>query len=464
MPDPTLPQPLPVAKPKTAKPKITPISGPVVEALLNLNKEIIFVRSTKEIVSLIPDTDETKLQYTSVYNFKTADYSNCCIEVNGAPVYLAELWMKFPRRNEARKTVYEPSHPRITLQGNLNTWFPSTCIPTKGDLAPFFQFLDFMFKSDTTYRPWMLAWMAYPLQYPGTKLKTGCYFWSTMTGNGKSTLGVILRNIYGDHNSSLIKENEMFARFNDWQQNKQFIFVDELKRDGSGKKSDTIKPLITQTRVSIETKYQRPYELVDCMNYYITSNHIEALHLDPDDRRFFVHNLGNTKAPKDFFTKFYRYLESGGYEAIYYHLLHDIDLTLPIIGGDPYSLTPAPFAPDADAPHSSARTKLIQASFDDADLWIQDLIDHPHNVLGDAYMQKLFCCRELYDLFRHAQPEFKINKAWFGRKLSSQLIKLNKDVAVTLHNGNRERLYSAVQECEDWDAAQLRAVYEQERL
>lgn len=447
------------------KPKVTPITPPIASALHELNEEIIYIRATKEIVELIPQPGETKLTYTSVYNFKIADYSNRCIEINGTPIYLADLWMKFPKRNEARKTVYEPDRPRITAEGNLNAWFPSNCKPKKGDLTLFFQYLDFLFKSDPTFRDWLMIWLAYPLQRPGTKLKTGIFCWSSMTGNGKSTLGTIMREIYGDHNSYLIKENEIFARFNEWQQNKQFIFVDELKRDGSGKKSDAIKPLITQTRVSIETKYQRPYELVDCMNYYVTSNHIEALHLDPEDRRFFVHNVGKTKAPKSFFSRFYRWLDhEDGYAAIYYHLLNDIDITAPVVGGDPYTLIPTQFDPNADAPHTQARTKLIQASFDDADLWIQDLIDSPQNILGDHHHCKLFRCKDLYDKFRISQPEFKINKAWFGRKLSQKLIKLNNDNAVTLHDGCRDRLYSAVQECEDWDAAQLRAVYEQERL
>src|SRR5271156_1330819 len=110
----------------------SPITSPVVVAALEeMNKEIIFVHHTKEVVRLNPKEGETKLSYTSVYNFKQADFSNRSVMLDGNPVYLAEQWMKYPKRNEAWKTVYEPAQPRITEDGNLNVWFPSKCIPKK---------------------------------------------------------------------------------------------------------------------------------------------------------------------------------------------------------------------------------------------------------------------------------------------------------------------------------------------
>ena len=464
MPDTTLPPPpTAINTPRKPKPKVNPYSPAITAALTQLNKEIIYIKSTKEIVELTPDNAEKRLSYTSVYNFKTADYSNRCVLINSLPVYLADLWMKWPQRNQANKTVYEPSHPRITAEGNLNAWFPSACIPRAGNIDLWNQFLTYTFQSDPTYRDWHTAWMAYPLQNPGAKLKTGCFFWSSQTGNGKSTLGLILRHIYGDHNSALIKENEMFARFNDHQQNKQFIFVDELKRDGSGKKSDTIKPLITQTRVSIETKYQRPYELIDCMNYYITSNHIEALHLDPEDRRFFVHDLGRTKAPRSFFTRFYKWLDNGGYEAIHHHLLHAVDLSLPIVGGDPYTLTPTPFDPDAAAPQSTARAALIEASLDDADIWLKAVMESPQNVLGDHQTLTLFRSCELYRLFREQAPEFKITLAWFGRKMAQQMFRTNEGQHLRLNDGCQDRIFSTVPNREDWLPTRIRDEYTSER-
>jgi hypothetical protein len=442
MPNPTVPQAPASPKPPKAS-AITVMPSTLLTALNSLNNEIVYVRATSEIAELHPPSGVTRLKYMSPHDFKNADYSDRYVDIAGRKVFLAAEWMKWPQRRKVNRTVYEPGQPRITPDGDLNTWFPSPNLPQKGDCSLFHQYLDHLFTSDPTYKEWFLAWLAYPVQHLGAKLHTACVFWSTMTGTGKSTLAYFMKEIYGQHNCSLLREADLDSTYNGWAVNKQFAEVDEMPSGTRARRrAESLKSLTTRQTIPVDLKYQNRYEIRDTINYYYTSNHIESLYLDSHDRRFFVHNVGDNKLPEEFFRKqFGPWLKGGGFSHIHHYLLHEIDLSKPVLGGDPYSTSPAPFSPGAAAPLTKSRQAVIEAGYDDVEGWIRELVECPVNILGEDDCRTLFTSRELYDLFSAQFPSVKIGPQLMARKLAEQGLAIHGGKQIRV-NGTKLRLFS----------------------
>lgn len=459
-----------------ASPKIVPPLSPstpkilleipvsLIQALERLNKEIVYVRATSEIAELSSPAGETKLKYMSPHDFKNADYSDRSILVEKKRVFLAPEWMKWPKRRKVNRTVYEPGQDRITKDGNLNTWFPSPNKPIKSDVSLFLHYIDHLFASDPTYKPWFMRWLAYPVQNLGAKLHTSSVFWSTQTGTGKSTLSYIMKEIYGQHNCSLLSENDLDASFNGWAVGKVWVEVDEMQGGPRARRrAETLKSFSTRHTIPIDLKYQNRYEIRDTINYYYTSNHIESLYLDAQDRRFFVHNVGDTKLSEEFFRQeFGPWLKAGGFSAVHYYLLNDIDLSTPVLGGNPYSTEPAPFSPGAAAPHTKSRQAVIEAGYDDVEAWIKELLDCPPNVLGEDEGRTLFTANELYKIYRGQYPEIKTSLQTFSHKLNQQHMQVNEGKQIRV-GVTRLRLYSVTPAVTPVTLSQLKETLSRER-
>jgi len=431
-------------------------------ALHNLNKEIVYVRGTSEIAELNPAPGESRLKFMSPHSFKNADYANRILHGDKRSVALANAWLKWSDRRTVNRTVYEPGQSRITAENNLNTWFPSSNVPKAGDLTLWHKYLNHIFASDPTYRDWFLAWLAYPLQNPGAKLHTAVVLWSAMSGTGKSTLAYIMKEIYGQHNCSLLRESDFTAAYNGWAVGKVFVEVDEMPEGSRARqRAELLKSFTTRHTIPVDLKYQNRYEIRDTINWYYTSNHLESLYLDPHDRRFFIHNVGDTKLSEEFFRKeFGPWLKAEGFSAIHHYLLHDVDLSHPVAGGNPYSSDPAPFSPGAAAPLTKSRQEVIEAGYDDVEGWLRDMVINP-DLLGSEYT--LFTSVELYRIFREQFPEIKCGPQRFARKLNEQHLQVNDGGQIRINSVTRLRLYSLLTEVRVGTVSQLKLRWSQER-
>lgn len=109
--------------------------------------------------------------------------------------------------------------------------------------------------------------------------------------SGKNTLAALIAALHGASNVSNPKQDSLTARFNHYLKFKRFIFFDEfncrVRRD-----KDILK-LIINDRVQIEGK-GRDHEDIDIhASYFLANNSLEAIGLDPVDRRFSVPNVNH---------------------------------------------------------------------------------------------------------------------------------------------------------------------------
>jgi hypothetical protein len=405
-------------------------------ALDRLNEQYCFVEQMAQVVR-IPSLAHPALDFYAPTIFASA--LEAPRRFNGRSV--AKVWLGWSGRRHAYRLVYAPGEPRFTSDGNLNTWIPSPITAAPGDLSLWHDYLDRIFKSDPTYREWFLAWLAYPIQHPSAKLHTAVVFWSEATATGKSMLGWIMSTIYGQTNFASIDEGTLHSSFNFWANGRQFIMGEEIKGAGAQKNADRLKAMITQKTVWVNIKNRAQFELNDCINYYFTSNHPDAFYLDPNDRRFFVHHLGAARYPATLFKEsFEPWFTHGGAAAIRWEL-ENIDLSKPIIGGDPYSPTPAPFNPGAAAPQTAAREAMVESNLSDADEWLDDLTDSPTAALSGAEWT-LATADELWEAFLLSHPHPDTKSQTFRRMLRAKLKSVYSDNKLELLSGKRTKLYS----------------------
>jgi hypothetical protein len=98
--------------------------------------------------------------------------------------------------------------------------------------------------------------------------------------------------IYGQ-NFIKIKSKDLYDTW--WAENRQFVLGDEISGSDKRAEADMMKAMITQEEVNINIKYIPQFSIPDCVNYYLTSNHADALFLEDEDRRFFVHEVWSAR-------------------------------------------------------------------------------------------------------------------------------------------------------------------------
>jgi hypothetical protein len=290
-------------------------------------------------------------------------------------------WLDWPHRAVLERIVYRPGCERVTPEHELNLWPGWGRESKKGNTRPFHQLWKFLTRDEKEILPWILDWLAYPLQRPGTKLYTCLSLWGRVHGTGKSLAGYIMKDIYGE-NFREIGNKQLFARFNKWAAEKQFIMGTEINSKGHRDAGDILKSIITQEQVLVEPKYIDEYAVRDCNNYYFTSNHPDALFIEDTDRRFVVVEVVGDPLPQSFYQELSEWRAAGGASHVFYELLRR-DLSN--------------FDPHAPAPPTRAKREMIADSRSDIAHFVAQLRDPDFVIIiaGQICAGSLFKTKEL---------------------------------------------------------------------
>lgn len=167
---------------------------------------------------------------------------------------------------------------------------------------------------------WVTAWLAYPLQHPGAKMRTALVLHGRTEGTGKSKLGQIMRRIYGRYCTS-VGQAELQRDFNDWISAKLLILAEEVvSRQDRAHHQGMLQALVTQETVQINTKNMPIREEANHANFMFYSNQQVPVLLNPTDRRYTVIRVEQMH-PAEYFEAIDAELANGGGEAFYQYLL-----------------------------------------------------------------------------------------------------------------------------------------------
>jgi hypothetical protein len=388
--------------------------------LYRLNNEVAFIQSTAEVIELATGNVYSPTAFSEA-RYKNRTY-NETLEANGKMTtkFAAKEWLSFSLRNDVTKLAYDPTSANmITEEGAYNTWhaqrWPLTPMKTFVDpisgakrimsTAPWERLFKQVFGDlSEVHQLWVRQWFAYPIQKPGTKLYTAMLVWGRGQGIGKSLIAELMEDVYG-RNYGLVNHDQLMGTFTEWAENKQFILGDEISVGDKRGIATKLKEMITRRTIRIDIKNRKTYTVRDCINFYFTSNSENAIYIENDARRYFIHNVEKqTMSPPEYVAIRRWWREEGGAARMFHYFKHEVDLGAQEVAvpegtvgavkseGGGYVVHVPAFEPTAPAPVTLAKQEMAVAGRSEIEEWAFELVRDPSSFLKSDHLK--------YDLFR----------------------------------------------------------------
>jgi hypothetical protein len=306
------------------------------------------------------NTENFRKKHTSVVEYGTT----------GTKAAEARFHNLAPKENTVQTITNRPNEPLRTtgttdtgkVVAALNLYQPSLVKPKEGvtdaNVAPYIEHATLLFGPPDKPAPkHIMDWCAFIVQRPGEKIGH-CPIIVGGQGCGKDTFLEPLFKIVGEQNVATINRRDLESEWTDYNE-KQIVYPQEL---GTKKRStyDLLKPLISgqTTLLRINKKFMQPYYVRNTSCWIMTTNHDDALPLEPDDRRFWVHRCEVEERPgAEYFKRLHGWYDNGGVGAVYGWLLQrDIST----------------FNPMAEPPMTAAKKAMLDASLPAGARWVRD--------------------------------------------------------------------------------------------
>lgn len=314
-------------------------NGPVgqVESILNAPQQVEFFKGCTYV------TDEHKIlmpgghllsaeRFKVIYGGKSfvMDNTNARVVRNAFEAFTESQMV---RPVIAQSTCFRPDlKPAeiINQEGEnlVNTWWPVTTPCRDGDITPFLNLLAKQLP-DEHDRMILLSYMAAVVQYPGIKFMW-CPLIQGTEGNGKTFLSLCVAYAVGHRYVHSPKAAEIASKFNDWIYRKIFISIEDIYASNNIEIFETLKPMITNRRLDIESKGVDKIMRDICANFIINTNHKDGLQKTRNDRRiapFFTAQQSYADLERDgmlgnFFPNLFKWANDSGLAIIHYYLRH----------------------------------------------------------------------------------------------------------------------------------------------
>lgn len=364
-----------------------------------LNTRICFVKAKQRFFDI-----ETGKYFTSLGHLREA-YMNEGEEVTDGThkSLVIDLWAKSASRHTVGDVLYVPGkdEEESKVENLLNLWKPSPIQPKKGSPKRWLELVHFILRKPE-YVDWFMKWLAYPIQHTGTKMFQAPFVYGKKQGIGKTFIvDPVMEFIYGPTNFKRLKNTALSSRWNSFAGTKQFVCTNEIylpefmdRRSAMGVLKDTI----TSETVDVDEKFQPIQTFVDYCNYYLTSNHNDALVLEPDDRRFFVIEAPDEKLDQSEYKWLDEYVRSDTGAGNILHYLQGVDTS--------------DFEPKGDAMMTKWKKEIIGLSRDPLAEFAERVFEDTEALLmvnGNLPDLQLFRAEDILRVFEHTYPKYRFN-------------------------------------------------------
>jgi hypothetical protein len=124
------------------------------------------------------------------------------------------------------------------------------------------------------------------------------------------------------------QKNQVVGHFNAHMRACSILYCNESFFAGDRQHESSLKGMITDEDFMIEAKGIDAVKARNRMGIMVSSNEAWAVPANPDARRFSVFDCGDAqKVNTKYFGALQKQLDSGGYAALLFHLLHEVDLS-----------------------------------------------------------------------------------------------------------------------------------------
>jgi hypothetical protein len=184
------------------------------------------------------------------------------------------------------------------------------------DVAPYLELTDILFgPKGSPEREHVLDFQAYILQNPGKKIGHALVITGPQGCGKDSWLRPFFEGV-GIHNVASISTKELRGQFNFYSKS-QIIYFQEAKAKSDHELYNELKPHVSAqaTHILVNEKNMRQYYVPNVQNWIVSSNHDDAIALEPDDRRFSIHRVLVDEPPSDeYFAEYHHWCANEGIE------------------------------------------------------------------------------------------------------------------------------------------------------
>lgn len=332
------------------------------------------------------------------YEF-TMNAENTKTSRNAWEVFTEGQAVRFPR---VSSTCFRPEAApgEIIEEENrtlLNTYVPIETRRQHGDVTPFLTHLRLVLPDERDQQI-LLAYMAACVQYPGHKFQW-CPLIQGGEGNGKTLFTRALAHAIGNRYTHLPNATELSSggtKFTAWLQGKLFIGIEEIYVSDRRELTEPLKVLITNDRIEIQGKGADQIMGDNRANFFMCTNHKDALAVNFDQRRYAVfysaqqtlEDLHRDHMDGMYFPNLYNWLKfEGGYEFIN-DFLHTYQI-------------PAKFNPSTEcqrAPITSSTREAVALSLGGVEQEIMEAVDEGRSGFAGGWISSAAFSKLLIEL------------------------------------------------------------------
>ena len=207
------------------------------------------------------------------------------------------FWKRHPDSKVCVDFTYKPNDPnrfvKVSKKLMINVFEKHDLVPDKKvDTDIFWALLKHVIPHEKE-RNHFLDWYAYPLQYPGHKIRSAIILQSDEFQLGKGSLFDLHRDMLGHNNTRKIELAEALDKGKGYLINAQTVLIDEAKSSGSWSEKaqliNTLKTIITEGTIGVRQLYKEYSEQDTCTNYWINTNYRDAFPLPYNEVRYWVY-------------------------------------------------------------------------------------------------------------------------------------------------------------------------------
>ena len=292
---------------------------------LRLINSHFFIGKNNQETAIFRINDDGSTTFVPPDQFKL-DVANIFVRPSGGsakPIPVEKYWKESPKRHE-RKIVFKPGG--TTEPDEFNLWKGFGVEERKGwqkqrRLLQHIQ--QVICRRDKAKFKYIIRYLAWAVQNPDKHSDVVIVLKSRKQGTGKSTLGVVMLNIFGPHGALVDDKDRLLGRFTDWLETVCFVLAEEILWAGDLKAADKLKSFITGNTIQIERKFGSCRQIPNRLKTIATTNHEHAISAGVRDRRYVVYDVSEERVgDKAWFDSLYRDVADGGTHEFLYLLTH----------------------------------------------------------------------------------------------------------------------------------------------
>ncbi len=210
-------------------------------------------------------------------------------------------------------------------RSGINMYRPAIIGRTPGDVTPFLAHMQALLP-DPNDQKIILDYLAHNIKFPGFKIPWAFVIQST-EGAGKNVIKRVISHCIGASYVYYPNAKELTnsgSQFNAWMRNKLFILADEIKVDDRRDLIEVLKPMISETRIEVQSKGVDQGLEDNYANWGFFTNYKDAVPVSKNGRRYAIffsplqraEDLISRGMDSRYFTALYDWLDNGGAAAV----------------------------------------------------------------------------------------------------------------------------------------------------